>query len=407
MRVASILLASVVVSLPLAAHGQTGCVSGVVVDNVGRPIKGMQVGLAEHTWKGEQQPAGQAVTDESGNFEIDGVPPGEYGLGASNYAMGYPGKLPFQQVSVTASGTCTSVTYNAGARTAILKLTASDTVTNKPIPDVLVRVSPEGQPGSWRSLGDMQRAGIPDAQVPSLVKLRIEITAKGYSSSVLSFPPLKPGETRELTVKLTPKYLGCITGTAVDDSYAPVKGATIDPRFLGNTFAGDQTPVQTDDRGKFTAEGLRPGDYDLYPQKESDGFSLLWVGWLGQAELPKLVRVTVPATGPCRHVTVNMGPRAAWMTVNAIDGSTQEQLSDIEVTFMNTEHVRQGGSVYLKEPREVAVPSHARFSVQVRAPGYHPSQPVRIDPLVPGEKKNLTVPLQRELNSAPPEGSGQ
>ena len=59
-----------------AAHSQTGCVAGIVVDNLGRPIKGMNVGLAEHTFDGGQQPAGQAVTDELGSFEIDGVSSG-------------------------------------------------------------------------------------------------------------------------------------------------------------------------------------------------------------------------------------------------------------------------------------------------------------------------------------------
>ena len=405
MRLASIVLASVAVFSPLAAVSQTGCVMGVVVDDAGRPIKGMRVGLAEHTWDGGQQPAGEAVTDESGSFEIDGIPPGEYGIGASNYAIGYPGKLPFRKISIAVSGPCTTITYNAGPSTASLKFTVTDAVTNKPILDGLAHVSPAGQPGSWLSLGDMLRAGIPDPQVPSLVKLQIEITAKGYSSSVFAFPPLKPGETREIAVKLTPKNLGCITGTAVDDSYAPVKGATIDPRFLGNTFAGDQTPVQTDDEGRFKAEGLRPGDYDVYSEKESDGFSRLWVGWLNQPELPKLLRVTVPATGPCKHATINMGARGAWMRVTPIDGATQEQLSNIVITFLNAEHSRQGGSVSLEEPREVLVPSHASFTFQVRAPGYHSSEPVRIAPLVPGEKKEVTVPLEREVSPAPAGGS--
>jgi hypothetical protein len=211
----------------------------------------------------------------------------------------------------------------------------------------------------------------------------------------LELPALKPGETREIVAKITPKSLGCITGTAVDDSFAPVKGATIDPRFLGDTFAGDQTPVQTDDKGRFKADRLRPGDYDLYPEKESEGFSRLWVGWLDQPELPKLLRVTVPATGACKDVTINMGARGAWMRVTAIDGTTQEQLSDFRVTFLNAEHSRQGGSVS-GEPREVLVPSHANFTLQVQAPGYRPSKPVRIEPLIPGEKKDLTVPLQRE-----------
>jgi hypothetical protein len=388
-----------VVFLPLSAHSQTGCLSGVVVDYRGQPIKGMRVGVARHTWNGDQQPAGSAVTDESGAFEIDDIPLGNYELGASSDVLGYPGKLPLWQVTVAASGPCTTLTYNAGPRAAKLKFTVTDAVSHKPVAGLTVHVSASGQQGSWLPIGEWVRAGLTEPpQVASLTKLRIEIAARGYSSTTIDLPALKPGEIRELVAQIHPKNLGCITGTAIDDSFAPVKGTTIDPRLLGNTYAGDQTPVQTDEKGRFRVDRLRPGDYDLYPENEAaDGFSHLWVGWLNQPALPKLLKVTVPATSVCENVTVNMGPRGAWMNLVAIDANTQETLSNLVVTLMNSEHSRQGGSVVLAEPTEVLVPSHARFTVQVRAEGYRASEPVQIEPLIPGERKTLTVPLRREL----------
>ena len=398
MRFLFLTFATSIVFLSLSAHSQTGCVSGVVIDYLGQPIKGMRVGVAQHTWNGGQQPAGSAVTDESGAFEIDDIPPGNYELGASNDALGYPGKLPLRQVIVTASVPCTTITYNAGPRAANLKFTVRDAVSHKPVTDLTVHVSAAGQQGSWLPIGEWARAGITEPpQVASLAKLRIEIAARGYSPTTIDVPALKPGEIRELVAQIHPKNLGCITGTAIDDSFAPVKSATIDPRFLGDTYAGDQTPVQTDERGRFRADALRPGDYDLYPENEADGFSRLWVGWLNQPALPKLLRVTIPTTSVCENVTVNMGPRGAWMNVIAIDADTQEPLSSLVVTFMNSEHSRQGGSVALAEPKEVLVPSHARFTVQVRAEGYRASKPVQIEQLIPGERKTLTVPLRREI----------
>lgn len=143
--------------------------------------------------------------------------------------------------------------------------------------------------------------------------------------------------------------------------------------------------------------GSARGDYDLYLENEAAGFSLLWIGWLNQPELPKLVRVTVPATGVCKNVTLDMGPRGASLDIVAIDASTRESLSKLIVTVNNSEHSRQGGSAYLVEPREVLVPSHAKFTVQVQADGYRASEPVRIQPLIPGEKKELTIPLRRQL----------
>jgi hypothetical protein len=402
MRFAFIALAAAVIFSPLAAYSQSGCVTGVVVDNLGQSLKGMQVGLAEHTWNGGQQPAGQAVTDESGAFEIDGVPPGKYDMGAFNDAMGYPGTLPLRPVVIVASAPCTNITYNAGARAAKLKFTVTDVVTHKPVSDILVLVSPARQQGSRMSI----RPEVVEPLVPSLARLHIEITAQGYSQSVVELPALKPGETREIVAAIAPKNLGCITGTAVDDSFVPVKGATIAPIFLGEGFVGGQTPVQTDDEGRFKVDRLLPGDYNLYPEKESDGFSRLWVGWLDQPGLPKVQRITIPATGECKRVTVNMGARGAWLNVTAIDGATQEQLPEMVITFLNSEHRRQGGSVSLAEPREVLVPSHAKFTVRVRAKGYRTSESIQVDSLMPGEKKVLTVPLQRELTAATSAGSG-
>jgi len=56
-----------------------------------------------------------------------------------------------------------------------------------------------------------------------LSKVHIEITAKGYFPSSLDLPAIKPGEIREVVAQLNAEILGCITGTAVDDNFAPVK----------------------------------------------------------------------------------------------------------------------------------------------------------------------------------------
>jgi hypothetical protein len=90
-----------------------------------------------------------------------------------------------------------------------------------------------------------------------------------------------------------------------------------------------------------------------------------------------------------------MGARGAWIKVSAIDGTTHEYLPDIQVTFLNAVDSGQGFSAS-GEPRRAMVPSHANFTVQVRSPGYRPSEPLRVGPLAPGEKQELTVPLQRQ-----------
>src|ERR1035438_1612869 len=85
--------------------------------------------------------------------------------------------------------------------------------------------------------------------------------------------------------------------------------------------------VTADDNGKFTLDNLRPGDYVLWPEKESDGFSTNWSGWRGQVELQ---RVTVAPGGACQEVTLKMGARGALMRVRATDGATHEPLPNID-----------------------------------------------------------------------------
>jgi hypothetical protein len=84
-----------------------------------------------------------------------------------------------------------------------------------------------------------------------------------------------------------------------------------------------------------------------------------------------------------------------------MDAATHEPLPDIMVNFRNPENTRQGGTIS-GEPREVhefLVPSRVGVSIQVRASGYQPSDPVQIGPLSPGEKQDLTVALRRETGS--------
>jgi hypothetical protein len=389
-------VAASIILLSVAAHSQMGCVKGIVIDDNGQPLAGMRVGLAERTWDGGQKPAGVTVTDNSGAFEIDDVPPGtHYELGANNDALVYPARLP-QTISVTGSGPCTTVTFDAGTRAAAakLKFKVMDAATNEPIADLTVHAT-GGTWSSWLPVGDMLRAGVPNGpQVPSLRKLHIEITAKGYTPSSLDLPVIKPGETREVVAQLRPEALGCITGIAVDDSFAPVKNTMIDARRI--PYAGDgYAPIYADENGRFRLDRLRPGGYDLYFENEAEGFSRLWVGWVDQPGLSKLLRVTVPATGGCRNVTLNMGPKGAWLDVVAIDADTKQQLSKLSITVENSKNNRQGGTSPLAEPQPVLVPSHASFTIHVRADGYLVSEPIHIEPLIPDEKKELTVFLQR------------
>jgi hypothetical protein len=394
-RFLSIVFAVVTVFSPLAARAQTGCLSGRVIDGSGQPVKGIRITVGDNVWS-TALISPEPQSDEPGQFKIEGIPPGDYKANAFNDQLGYPGIWwPVLDISIAASPLCTDVTFNVRSRAAKLKLVVTDATTNKPISDILLHIFPGQQPGLWLPVEPLLSHGL-SPQVPSLVKMRLVVTARGYSSSEFIFPSLAPGETHEIATKLLPKGLGCITGVAVDENHSPVAAAKISPRFMGSGYAGDVSqPVTADDNGKFTLDNLRPGEYVLWPEKESDGFSTNWSGWRGQVALQ---RATVAPGGACQEVTLNMGARGALMRVRAMDGATHEPLPNIQVIFLNAEDSHQGGSI-VGEAREVhtfLVPSRTKFILQVRSPGYRASEAMRIEQLSPGETQDLTVPLQRE-----------
>lgn len=397
-RLLSIVFAVVIVFPPFAALAQTGCLSGKVIDKTGQPVKGIRITVGDNVWT-TSLISPEPQSDESGEFRIDGIPPGSYKANAFNDQLGYPGIWwPVRDVSIEASSLCTNIVFDVRSRAAKLKLAVTDATTNKPIPDILLHVFPGQEAGLWLTVEPLQSYDLPP-QIPSLVKVRLVVTAKGYSSSEFVFPSLAPGETREIVAKLSPKGRGCVTGIAVDETDSPIAGAKVSARFMGGGYSGDVSqPATADEKGKFTLDNLRPGEYVLWPEKESDGFSTNWSGWRGQVELQ---RVAVTPGGACQDVRLNMGARGALMRVRAMDGATHEPLPNIQVSFRNSEDPRQGGSI-VGEPREVhefLAPARTNFILQVRCSGYRASDPMRIEPLSPGETQDLTVVLQREARA--------
>ena len=380
--------------LPLAAHAQTGCLTGNVVDYTSVPVPGVRIAVGDGSWSSALL-APVIESDESWQFRIDGIPPGNYNADASNDQLGYPGIWrPEEKVSINSSSICANIAFNLGARAAKLKFTVTDAATNQPIKNIVYIVFPEGKPSLRLSVEPLLSNGVPP-QVPSLTKLRIEVTAKGYSSSEFAFASLAPGATQQIVTTLSPKRMGCITGIAIDDNFAPVAEANISAGFMGNA----PSPATTDSSGRFTLDNLQPGTYTLYPEKDSDGFPGLWSGWQGQVALQK---VSVTPGGACQEVTINMGARGAVLRVRAMDALTHEPLTNIMVGFRNPQNPRQGGSIIGQphEPHEVQIPSRSNVDIQVRAQGYQSSEQIHVGPLAPGEVQDLTVSLQRE-NASP------
>ena len=99
------LIAIFVANLALFAQGDTGAITGRVIGMDGRPAAGVRVALASPDANGKITSdilTGLTVTDETGRYRIDDIPPGRYGVVAGAVAAPtfYPGTTSISGASV-------------------------------------------------------------------------------------------------------------------------------------------------------------------------------------------------------------------------------------------------------------------------------------------------------------------
>jgi len=74
-----------------------------------------------------------------------------------------------------------------------------------------------------------------------------------------------------------------------------------------------------------------------------------------------------------------------------MNGATHEYLSEFQVTLRNAQDAHQAISIFRQQ--EVQVPSREPFTIEIRAAGYHHSEPLLLGPLASGAKQTLTASL--------------
>lgn len=99
------LIALFAANLALFAQGDTGAITGRVIGMDGRPAAGVRVALASPDANGKITSdilTGLTVTDETGRYRIDDIPPGRYGVVAGAVAAPtfYPGTTSISGASV-------------------------------------------------------------------------------------------------------------------------------------------------------------------------------------------------------------------------------------------------------------------------------------------------------------------
>jgi len=225
MRAAWFLITLVLISAALCYSQAAieGKVIGVVVDEQNQPINGAQVCTRVTSPSGGAVGNCLALTDRSGQFEIDHLPLGTFGIVASKVDDGYiehhqaPG---MQKVTLSAEAPQASVALKLGPREGVLVPSVKNAVTGEPVYDFMITWRPVSAP----SRGNVDGAGfsrwVRSTPIPAEKDIAIDsVSARGYknwaanSSSPLQLR-LERGEQKAVTFELEPED----AATAVGDT---------------------------------------------------------------------------------------------------------------------------------------------------------------------------------------------
>ncbi len=214
-----LLLASLPTFSQTASSSQPeGTISGTVLDEHGQPFKGVQVCtymLDAPAGSKESRGDCPATTDEAGQFRIDHVAMGTFGVEAIKPEDGYiafAGTSVKEFVTLTPNQSSATVALKLGPKPGRLLLSVKDKSTGKPIFvfQVSWAISDPDKPNST-SGGQIISLVKERALVPPEKNLGLTISARGYREWVYHDPDdpsrpatirLQPGEEKELIVEL-------------------------------------------------------------------------------------------------------------------------------------------------------------------------------------------------------------
>jgi hypothetical protein len=200
-----------------------GTISGTVLDQYGQPFKGVQVCTymigAPNGSKEARGDCPAATTDEGGQFRIDRVAMGTFGVEAIKAEDGYvafAGTSVKRVVSLTPDQRSATVVLKLGAKPGVLLPSVRDKSTRKPVISFMFtwQIIDPHKPNSSFSGGQAINQVNEHALVPPEKDLLLTISARGYKkwfyvdSSDPSRPAsirLQPGEEKELIVELEPE----------------------------------------------------------------------------------------------------------------------------------------------------------------------------------------------------------
>ncbi len=240
--------------------GRCARLAGVVHNEVGKPVAGVQVAVATGREGIILNGLGRGLTsDGNGRFERQGLAPGKYTLRTAS-----PDFLPAQLeveltegegraevvIALRAGGTIAGIVVDdQGARLSGIKVAADR--ARELAPGVQVQSSSASEATTTDASGGFVLRGLESATV------NVDAWGPGYAQGNVA--NVAAGTT-DIVVRL--ERFGSVTGRVVDAAQAPVVGTRVTAERTsggGQVFADSEGGSKTDADGVFVVERVRPG----------------------------------------------------------------------------------------------------------------------------------------------------
>lgn len=390
-----------------------GTISGTVLDEHGQPFKGVEVcTYMTDAPSGSKEARGDCsvTTDEAGQFRIDHVAMGTFGVEAIKPEDGYvafAGTSVREMATLTRSQSSATVVLKLGPKPGVLLPNVKDKLTGEPIMSFQVSWEISESPNRSYSGGQTIEQGIKHAIVPPEKFLLLTISARGYKKWIYHDPSdpsrpafirLQPGEEKELLVGLEPQApaapspQGRIIGSVVNDSNEPVGNAVLCTSVVRTNSAHTSCGSQTaDTQGHFDI--IVPLETNrVFAENPQAGYQR------PNSPMQDGVPVKLSELEPVAHVKIKVGPRPAELILTVTDRATGKPVDSFFVRWIRIDD----GPIAATDSRKsrVLVPPDVELLLTVQAAGYErwfysdvsaPSRPTLR--LASGEQKTISVEL--------------
>lgn len=245
-----------------------GKITGVVYDpSTNQPIKGAAIEVQSLSLSSldEFSATGTAsyktLTDENGQYMVEGLPPGSYSVqaNATNYQHDVKGVIVLP--NLTSSADFLLLPSPGSILGSII-----DEVTLLPIPSAVVALDNNGI-----VLASTLTDPSGNYLIPGLApgSYQIQARALNYQTKILGVI-VSANQTTELNITLLPSP-GVISGVITNNNGDPIVAALVNLKLAGSTIA----TVVTDDFGKYTFMSVAPGVYTIQAQAKNFQFAVV------------------------------------------------------------------------------------------------------------------------------------